>query len=145
VDRARQQQELLTPYVSDADVLITTAAVPGRRAPLLVTSEMIALMRPGSVVVDIAAESGGNCEPTQPGKEILHHDVVVWGELNVASQLPVHASQLYARNVVDLLLLMTDGGEVRPDLEDEILAACCLTHHGEVRHAPTRALLEETR
>jgi NAD(P) transhydrogenase subunit alpha len=144
-DRARHQQELLAPYIADADVLITTAAVPGRPAPLLVTSEMIAAMRPGSVVVDLAAESGGNCEPTRPGEEIVYQGVVVWGERNVAAQLPVHASQLYARNVVDLLVLMTQGGEVRPDLEDEVLSACCLTHAGEVRHAPTRALLEETR
>jgi len=144
MDRARRQQDLLTPYVADANVLITTAAVPGRPAPVLVTSEMIAAMRPGSVVVDLAAESGGNCEPTRPGQEIIYHDVVVWGELNVASQLPVHASLLYSGNVVGLLLMMTDGGNVRPDLTDEILAGCCLTHDGGVRHAPTRALLEET-
>jgi NAD(P) transhydrogenase subunit alpha len=143
VDRAQQQQQLLAPYVADADALITTAAVPGRPAPMLVTSEMIAAMRPGSVVVDLAAEAGGNCEPTQPGREITFGDVVVWGERDVASQLPVHASQLYARNIVDLLLLMTEGGSVRPDLDDEILVACCITHAGQVRHAPTRSLLEE--
>jgi NAD(P) transhydrogenase subunit alpha len=142
-DRARKQQELLAPYVAAADVLITTAAVPGRRAPLLVTAEMVAAMRPGSVVVDLAAQEGGNCEPTRPGEEIRHHDVIVWGKLNVASTLPVHASQLYARNVADLLLLMADGGVVRPDLSDEILAAACVMHGGEVRHGPTRALLEE--
>jgi len=141
-DRARRQRELLTPYVAAADALITTAAVPGRRAPRLVTADMIAGMRPGSVVVDLAAESGGNCEPTRPGAEIRFGDVVVWGELNVASQLPVHASQLYARNVADLLALMTSDGVVRPDFDDEIVAGCALTSGGEVRHAGTRTMLE---
>ncbi len=142
-ERARRQQELLAPHVAVADVLITTAAVPGRLAPQLVTSQMVAAMRPGSVVIDLAAESGGNCEPTKPGEEIRFHDVIVWGKLNVASKLPVHASQLYARNVTDLLLLMTDSGVVKPDFTDEILESCCITHGGEVRHAPTRALLKE--
>jgi NAD(P) transhydrogenase subunit alpha len=142
-ERAHRQRELLAPYVAGADALITTAAVPGRRAPMLVTAEMVAAMRPGSVVVDLAAEAGGNCEPTRPGEEITYHDVIVWGKLNVASKLPVHASQFYARNVTDLLLLMTEDGVVRPDLTDEILDGCCITYDGEVRHAPTRALLEE--
>jgi NAD(P) transhydrogenase subunit alpha len=128
--------------VAAADALITTAAVPGRPAPRLVTTDMVAAMRPGSVVVDLAAESGGNCEPTRPGAEIRVGDVLVWGELNVASQLPVHASQLYARNVTDLLALMTEDGAVRPDFADEIVAGCALTSGGEVRHAGTRALLE---
>jgi NAD(P) transhydrogenase subunit alpha len=141
-DRARRQRELLAPHVAAADALITTAAVPGRRAPLLVTADMVAAMRPGSVVVDLAAESGGNCEPTRPGAEIRLGDVVVWGELNVPSQLPVHASQLYARNVTDLLALMTEDGTVQPDFGDEIVAGCALTSGGEVRHAATRTLLE---
>ena len=141
-DRARRQRELLAPHVAGADALITTAAVPGRPAPRLVTADMVAAMRPGSVVVDLAAESGGNCEPTRPGAEIRVGDVVVWGELNVPSQLPVHASQLYARNVADLLALMTSDGVVQPDFGDEIVAGCALTSGGEVRHAGTRALLE---
>jgi NAD(P) transhydrogenase subunit alpha len=143
-DRARRQRELLAPHVAAADALITTAAVPGRPAPRLVTADMVAAMRPGSVVVDLAAESGGNCEPTRPGAEIRFGDVLVWGELNVPSQLPVHASQLYARNVADLLTLMTEDGTVRPDFDDEIVAGCALTAGGEVRHAGTRTLLETT-
>jgi NAD(P) transhydrogenase subunit alpha len=140
--RSSRQRELLAPYVAGADALITTAAVPGRPAPRLVTAEMVAAMRPGSVVVDLAAEAGGNCEPTRPGEEIRYHDVVVWGELNVPSQLPVHASQLYARNVTDLLGLMTEDGVVRPDFDDEIVAGCCLTRGGEIRHEATRTLLD---
>ena len=124
-----------------ADVLITTAAVPGRQAPLLVTGAMVEAMRPGSVVVDVAAESGGNCELARPGEERRHGGVLVWGARNVASQLPAHASQLYARNVVNLLLLMFRDGRVAPDFDDEIVAGCCVTHGGEVVHAPTAELL----
>ncbi|MEP6761578.1 MAG: Re/Si-specific NAD(P)(+) transhydrogenase subunit alpha [Sporichthyaceae bacterium] len=126
-DRAARQRELLTPYVADSDAVITTAAVPGREAPLLVTADMVAAMRPGSVVVDLAAESGGNCELSRPGEDVEHHGVLVWGGKDVASSMPVHASQLYARNVSNLLLLMTNEGEVVPDFEDEIVATACVT------------------
>jgi NAD(P) transhydrogenase subunit alpha len=141
-ERARRQRELLAPHVADADVLITTAAVPGRPAPMLVTRDMVAAMRPGSVCVDIAAEQGGNIEGSRPGEELAFGDVRVWGGANMASQLPVAASQLYATNVVNLLLLMAADGAVAPDLSDEVLAGCCVVHGGEVRHDPTRALLE---
>jgi NAD(P) transhydrogenase subunit alpha len=141
-ERSRLQRELLAPHVAGADVLITTAAVPGRPAPLLVTSEMVAAMKPGSVVVDLAAESGGNVEGAKPGEEITVGDATVWGGRNVPSQLPGQASQLYGTNVVNLLLLMQSDGELRPDFDDEIIAGCCVTHAGEVRHAPTRELLE---
>jgi NAD(P) transhydrogenase subunit alpha len=126
-DRAARQQELLTPYVAASDAVITTAAVPGRPAPRLLTTPMVETMRPGSVVVDLAAESGGNCELTVAGGEIVHRGVTVWGGRDVPSSMPVHASQLYSRNVVNLLLLMTRDGAVEPDFEDEILAACCVT------------------
>jgi proton-translocating NAD(P)+ transhydrogenase subunit alpha len=126
-ERARRQRELLTPYVAGADAVITTAAVPGRQAPLLLTTEMVEAMRPGSVVVDLAADSGGNCELSRPGEEIDHRGVLVWGARDVPSSMPVHASQLYARNVVNLLLLMTRDGEVVPDFDDEIVAAACVT------------------
>ncbi len=142
-ERSRLQRELLAPHVADADVLITTAAVPGRPAPMLVTGEMVAAMRPGSVVVDLAAESGGNVEGVKAGKEITVGDTLVWGGRDVPSQLPAQASQLYSANVVNLLLLMHSDGEPRPDFDDEIIAACCVTHAGEVRHAPTRTLLGE--
>jgi NAD(P) transhydrogenase subunit alpha len=126
-DRAARQRELLTPYIADSDAVITTAAVPGRRAPLLVTADMVAAMRPGSVVVDLAAESGGNCELSRPGEDVDHHGVLVWGAKDLASSMPVHASQLYARNVTNLLLLMTHEGEVVPDFDDEIVATACVT------------------
>jgi NAD(P) transhydrogenase subunit alpha len=144
-DRGRRQRELLAPHVAAADAVITTAAVPGRQAPLLVTADMVAGMRPGSVVVDLAAESGGNVEGSRPGEEIWHEGVLIWGARNVPSQMPVHASQLYARNLVNLTLLMTaegGAGQLQPDFADEIVAGCCVTHDGEVRHQPTRELLE---
>jgi H+-translocating NAD(P) transhydrogenase subunit alpha len=139
-ERAAKQRELLTPYIAAADVLITTAAVPGRPAPRLVTAEMVATMKPGSVVVDLASETGGNVEGTKPG-EILTttNGVVMWGGKDVPSQLPYHASMLFSRNVVNLLLLMTksvDGkptGEVVPDFTDEIIDAATVTHNGARR------------
>jgi proton-translocating NAD(P)+ transhydrogenase subunit alpha len=142
-ERSRLQRQLLAPHVAEADVLITTAAVPGRPAPLLVTAEMVAAMKPGSVVVDLAAETGGNVEGATPGEEVSVGGVTVWGGRNVPSQLPAQASQLYGTNVVNLLLLMHSGGELRPDLDDEIIAGSCVTHAGEVRHVPTRQLLDD--
>jgi NAD(P) transhydrogenase subunit alpha len=129
-DRAVRQRELLTPYVEASDAVICTAAVPGRAAPLLLTGEMVGTMRPGSVVVDLAAESGGNCELSRPGEVLDHGGVTVWGAKDVASSMPVHASQLYARNVTSLLLLMTKDGEVVPDFDDEIVATACVTREG---------------
>jgi NAD(P) transhydrogenase subunit alpha len=132
-ERAQRQLDLLAPFVADTDALITTAAVPGRAAPLLVTAAMVEAMKPGSVVVDLAAESGGNCELTVAGVEQRHGDVLVCGPLDVPSQLPVHASQLYSRNVANLLMLMTKDGVVEPDFDDEIVAGACVTHAGETR------------
>lgn len=141
-DRALRQRELLAPHVADADALITTAAVPGRQAPLLVTADMVAAMRPAAVVVDLAAEQGGNVEGSRSGEEFTTSGgVLVWGGRNVPSQMPAQASQLYAMNVVSLLLLMVDDGALRVDLDDEVIAGCCVTHGGEVRHQPTGELL----
>lgn len=143
-ERAARQRELLAPHVAAADVLITTAAVPGRPAPLLVTEQMVAAMKPGSVVVDLAAESGGNVAGARPGEEIeVGNGVLVWGGRNVPSQLPGQASALYATNVTNLLQLLVVDGELAPDLSDEVLAGCCVTHAGQVRHAPTQELLEK--
>jgi H+-translocating NAD(P) transhydrogenase subunit alpha len=127
--------------VADADALITTAAVPGRRAPVLVTTEMVAAMRPGSVVVDLAAEQGGNVEGAVPGEEVAVGGVRVWGGRNVPSQMPAQASQLYATNVVNLLLHMASEGTLAPNLDDDIVSGSCVTHDGKVHHAPTRDLL----
>jgi NAD(P) transhydrogenase subunit alpha len=149
-DRARLQMERLTPYVAAADALITTAAVPGRQAPLLVTSAMVEEMKPGSVVVDLASESGGNVEGSVAGEVTRIGNASVWGGKNVPSQMPGPASKLYAQNVVNILTLMTakpgDGeepsGVFAPDFEDEIVAGSCVTHDGAVRHEPTRNALE---
>ena len=137
-DRAAQQRALLTPYIAAADVLITTAAVPGRPAPRLVTADMVATMAPGSVVVDLASETGGNVEGTKPGEIITtSNGVRMWGGKDVPSQLPLHASMLFSRNVVNLLMLMvktTEGvATVIPDFSDEIIDAATVTHGGARR------------
>jgi len=144
--RANRQQELLTPHVAECDVLITAAAVPGRPAPRLVTKTMLRAMRPGSVVVDLSAEIGGNVEGVRPGEEVEVEVrgggvVRVLGLKDAASALPVDASRLYARNLAELLLMMTKDGEIVPDFDDEIVGGTCLTHDGVVRHGPTAALL----
>jgi NAD(P) transhydrogenase subunit alpha len=139
-ERAAKQRELLTPYLAAADVVITTAAVPGRAAPRLVTGAMVGAMKSGAVIVDLAAETGGNVEGSKPGETITtSNGVVIWGGKDVPSQLPYHASMLFSRNVVNLLLLMTksvDGkptGEVIPDFSDEIIDAATLTFNGTRR------------
>jgi H+-translocating NAD(P) transhydrogenase subunit alpha len=134
-DRADAQRRLLAPYVAKSDAVITTAAVPGRAAPLLVTRDMVAAMRPGSVVVDLAAESGGNVAGSIAGEEVLVGGVTIWGGRDVPSQMPSDASRLYARNVGDLLTLMTVDGDVVPDWEDEIVAGCWVARDGAVREA----------
>jgi len=141
-ERAQRQRELLTPYIANADALITTAAVPGRQAPLLVTAEMVEQMRPGSVVVDLAAESGGNVEGSVPGKVVQIGNAQVWGGANVPGQMPAPASKLYAQNLVNLVTLMTHEEALAPDFDDEIVNGSCVTHDGRVWHEPTRNLLE---
>ncbi len=141
-DRASRQMELLAPYVAAADALITTAAVPGRQAPQLVTAAMVEQMKPGSVVVDLAAESGGNVEGSVPGAVVQIGMAQVWGGSNVPSQMPQPASKLYANNLLNIVGLMTKDGAFAPDFDDEIVAGTCVTHDGQVTHAPTRELLE---
>ena len=148
-DRAQRQRDLLAPHVVAADALITTAALPGRPAPLLVTADMVEQMRPGSVVVDLAADSGGNVEGSQPGRVVRIGGAQVWGGSNVPSQMPGPASRLYAQNVVNLVTLMTrtdeDGAPAfAPDFDDEIVAGSCVTRAGAVHHEATRALVEGT-
>jgi NAD(P) transhydrogenase subunit alpha len=141
-DRAELQREGLTPYIAAADALITTAAVPGRAAPKLVTTAMVEQMKPGSVVIDLAAESGGNVEGSVPGGVVQVGNAQVWGAQNVPSQMPGPSSKLYAQNLVNLLTLMTGEDGFAPDFEDEIVAGCCVTHAGQVLHEPTREALE---
>ena len=146
-ERAARQLELLAPYIAEADGLITTAAVPGRRAPMLVTREMVEQMKPGSVVVDLAAETGGNVEGSVPGEVVRIGNAQVWGGHNVPSQMPGPASRLYAQNVVNLVTLMTATPEegdnaFAPDFDDEIVAGACVTHDGAIVHAGTREAIE---
>jgi NAD(P) transhydrogenase subunit alpha len=128
----RKQRQLIGEHIARSDVVITTAAVPGRKAPLLVTGEMVKGMRPGSVIVDLAAETGGNVELTQPGKEVDEGGVTIIGTRNVPSTMPLTTSQLYARNVSNLLLHLVKDGALNLDFEDEITKGACVTHGGEI-------------
>ena len=139
-DRAKKQQDLLTPYIAKSNVVITTAAVPGRTAPRLMTKEMVAAMAPGSVIVDLAAETGGNVEGSIAGETITtSNGVIIWGGKDVPSSLPFHASSLYSRNLLNLLTLITKPAKdeekvsLNIDFEDEIVAASALTHNGARR------------
>jgi NAD(P) transhydrogenase subunit alpha len=134
----QQQRELMAGCVAAADVVITTALVPGQRAPVLITAEMIQTMRPGSVVVDLAAEQGGNCALTEPGQEVVRHGVVVIGPMNLPSTVPFHASQLYARTVTNYLWHLYKDGRIHLDLEDELTRGPLVTHEGEIVHDVVR-------
>ncbi len=136
-----RQAELITPVVADQDVVITTAAIPGRKAPTLVTRGMVEAMRPGSVVVDLAAERGGNCELTRPGETVLHEGVAILGPLNLPASLPYHASQLYSKNITTFLAPLIKEGALKVDLEDEITRETLLTRDGEVVNARVRERL----
>jgi NAD(P) transhydrogenase subunit alpha len=127
-----QQQELVARTVADSDVVITTALIPGRPAPRLVTAEGVAAMRPGSVIVDLAAETGGNCELTEPGKVVVREGVTIVGTLNLPSTMPLHASQMYARNITNLLALIIKDGKLELDFDDAIVADACITHQGRI-------------
>ena len=139
----RQQQEALDARIALADALITTAAVPGRRAPRIVSRAAGERMKTGAVIVDIAAESGGNCELTQAGQTIVHQGVKIVGPVNLPAQLAFHASEMYSRNLYNFLKsAIGQGGTLAIDWQDEVFAQSCLTHAGAVRHEATRALLE---
>ncbi len=129
----RRELAFLAQQVKDADIVITTAAIPGKRAPILITADAVRGMKPGAVIVDLAAETGGNCEVTKPGTEVRHNGVVVLGPLNLPSTLPLHASQMYARNISSFLLHVTRDGRLVVDFDDEIIRDTCVTHAGEVR------------
>jgi NAD(P) transhydrogenase subunit alpha len=142
-DFLRQQREIVARHVAAADVVITTALVPGKPAPRLVSRDMVEAMRPGSVIVDLAAEQGGNCELTRQGEEVDHHGVLVLGPPDLPSQTPYDASVLYARNVWALVQGLVADGELALDPDDEVVAGALLTHAGEVRHAATAERLVE--
>jgi NAD(P) transhydrogenase subunit alpha len=140
-EQETRQQDLLAQHVATIDVVITTAAVPGRRAPLLLNEAAVVAMKPGSVIVDLAAESGGNCALTKPGEVIVAHDVTIVGTTNLPSTMPYHASQLYSRNVYALLQLLIKDGTLNLDLNDEIVKGTTLTKDGEILHEPTLSAL----
>jgi len=127
-----KQRELLARVVAESDVVVTTAVVPGRKAPVLVTAEMVKGMSPGSVIFDLASERGGNCELTQSGKTIVEHGVTIIGRINIATEVPYHASQMYARNITSFLLHLGKEGKLQLDLQDEITRETLLTRHGEI-------------
>jgi NAD(P) transhydrogenase subunit alpha len=134
-EQQARQQELMAEAIGKCDVVITTALVPGRRAPILVTEAAVKQMKSGSVIVDLAGEAGGNCELSVPGESVLRHNVKILAPLNVPSTMAEHASQLYARNIQALLgLMLSDAGELALDFEDEVIAGACITRGGEIVH-----------
>jgi len=143
-DFLRRQREILTEHVRAADVVITTAQVPGKKAPTLLTAEMVETMRPGAVVVDLAAEQGGNCELTRAGEDVDHNGVLILGPVEIARSMPLDASVVFSRNVLELFQLMIKEGELQVDIEDEVIAGSLLTHAGDIKHQPTAEKLQET-
>lgn len=139
-----QQQAALAEHLKGIDVIVTTAAVPGRKAPRIISKAMVDGMKAGAVIVDIAAETGGNCEVTEAGKTITTgNGVTVIGPVNLAATTPIHASEMYARNLYNFLeLSIAEGGELKLDWEDELIAKTCVTHAGEIKHEATKALVE---
>ena len=141
-DAHQREVELLHKHVKDADVVITTALIPGRPAPELVTEAMVRDMKPGSVIVDLAAENGGNCTLTEPGCDFIRHNVRIIGPVNLPSSMPVHASQLYSKNILNLLALLIKDGQMALNMEDEVVAGTLITHNGEVTNANVKKMLE---
>ncbi len=140
----RRQQEFMAKYVTAADVVISTALVPGQPAPRLITEEMVRAMRPGSVIIDLAAETGGNCALTEPGQQIVRHGVVIIGPLNLPSTVPFHASEMYAKTVTNYLAHIIKDGKAHLDLEDELTRGPLVTHQGEILHEVITARLAAT-
>nr|WP_256498655.1 NAD(P) transhydrogenase subunit alpha [Chroococcidiopsis sp. CCNUC1] len=139
----QRTQQAIAEHVKLSDVVITTAQVPGRKAPILVTEEMVAQMKPGSVVVDLAAEQGGNCACTEPGKDVQRNGVTIIGTIDLPSSVPIHASQLYAKNLLSLVQLMINKEDksLQLNFEDDIIEAACITHAGEIRNSRVKEAL----
>ncbi len=137
----KKQQEMMIRYVTAADAVIPTALVPGQRAPVLITEEMVRGMRPGSVIIDLAAEQGGNCSLTEPGQEIVKYGVVIIGPINLPSTMPFHASQMYARTATNFLAHLLKDGVIHLDLNDELTRGPLVTHQGEILHQAVKARL----
>ena len=137
-EQHKRELELIAKHIKDADLVISTAAIPGRRAPILITDEMIRSMRPGSVVMDLAAETGGNCTLTQAGRTVVENGVKIIGPVNLPAQVPAHASQMFGKNVATFLRELVKDGQLVVDMNNDVVGPTCLTHEGEIRHAGTR-------
>ena len=137
-DYKQRQQELIHEHITKADLVVTTALIPGRPAPLLIPESMVDAMRPGSVIIDLAAENGGNCALTREDQIVEHKQVTIDGTSNIPATMPVHASDLYAKNVTAFVTYMIKDGKLDLDLEDEIISGALFTHNGEITHEPTQ-------
>jgi len=140
-EKAKRQTELLVPFIQKSDVVISTALIPGRKAPVLITEEAVRGMHAGSVIVDMAAANGGNCEVTEAGKAVVKHGVKIFGPLNLPAEMPVHASQLYSRTVQAIVEDFTDENGFRVDFDDEVFAGSCVTHGGEIVNERVKSLI----
>jgi len=140
-DHIQREKELIHDRALQADVIITTALIPGKAAPMLIEAKTVAAMRPGSVIVDLAGEQGGNCELSVPGETVVKHDVTIIAPLNISSDLAYHASQMYSKNVAALVTLLAPKGELNLNFDDDIISAVCITANGEIRHGATRQRL----
>ena len=141
-EKAARQTELLVPFIGKSDVVIATALIPGRRAPTLITEEAVRAMHAGSVIVDMAAPNGGNCELTVPGETVVRHGVKIFGVMNLTAGMPVHASQLYSRTLLAVLEDFTDENGFTVNFEDEVFAGSCVSHNGEIVHERVKSLLQ---
>jgi len=139
----QKQQDLIREHISLADMVITTALIPGRKAPVLIGKEVVDIMKPGSVIMDLAAENGGNCELTEKDTVINHNNVIIDGTSNIPATMPVHASELYAKNIAALIVYATKDKLINIDLNDEIISGSTYTHGGTVTHEPTKKIIEE--
>ena len=144
-EEKQQQQEVLAKVVAAADAVICTAAIPGRPAPKIISAAMVGRMKPGAVIVDLAAETGGNCELTKPG-ETIHtaNGVIIHGPLNVPAMMPIHASEMYAKNLLNLLSPFIKDGTFALDFEDDVIKGCLYTHAGKIVHEASRKAVEES-
>ena len=140
-DHIRREKELIHQRALQSDVIITTALIPGKPAPMLIEAETVAAMQPGSVIVDLAGEQGGNCELSVPGETVVRNDVTIIAPLHISSDLAFHASQMYAKNVAALVVLLAPKGELNLNFGDDIISAVCITAEGNIRHGPTRQRL----
>jgi NAD(P) transhydrogenase subunit alpha len=141
-EEKEQQQAALDKEIARSDVVITTAAIPGRPAPRIISAAAVAMMKPGAVIIDLAAETGGNCELTKPGETVIENNVKIVGPINLPASLGRHASEMYARNLFNFIKPAIEDGELNIDWEDEVFAQSALTRDGEIKHEPTREAIE---